>query len=143
PAEVTADRTGQPTQVPLDRGLVEPHLVFHLLDLVRRRLRPEQLLRGVPRDQVQHQEGEDADPEDDRHGDQQPPADQPYGGRAQYRGQRPRYWAGTSYNIGHDLLIQTSSQMIPVFATTGGIFVVSPGPCTFFVTTLAGAKARM
>ncbi len=51
-AQVTVERAAQPRQVPLDRGPVEAHRLLQLRDLVRRRLRPEQLQRGVARDQV-------------------------------------------------------------------------------------------
>ena len=79
PAQIAPDRAGQPVQVPHDRGPVEPQLLLQLRDLLRGRLRPEQLLRRAARDQVEHHEREDADAEHDRHRRQQAPADQPQG----------------------------------------------------------------
>src|SRR5262249_46016286 len=65
-AEVASDHVPEPDEVALVERPVQPELLAHRLDLVRRRLRPQDDQRRVARDQVRHQEGQERDQQDDR-----------------------------------------------------------------------------
>jgi hypothetical protein len=61
----------QPVEVPRQERLVEIELAAQLLDLLLGGVDAQQLLGGVAREPVDDQEGQEADPPQDRDGRQQ------------------------------------------------------------------------
>jgi hypothetical protein len=81
-AEVPAQRAGQPVPVADEERLVQVQLLAERGDLRRRRVRAEQRLGRVARQQVKHGEAEERDAPDDRDRGEQPADGQPQQGGA-------------------------------------------------------------